>query len=562
MIKSNLTLMLLLTTIVGRANAQQVITYTFEGEVGLTFHGPDPILGFDQSGALTLVPNVWSSVSEGDPIRALFRMNSSSAAECWNSECDVSRVYEDTVLSTEFSIGSVFGTNILHSSLFVRNNEPYQSSQAPPSCTDSYLWGNSFDFGPGVFIVNLNNRQAGSCPNSTFDSFELPTSLDLDDFPQAGANNWGFTLMFGIQYEENVLGRITHVSIAITADDCADAVALPSTFATTLYDASFATTDGSDATGFCDYGPLGDDQNYNDIWFTYTPDVGGCTHITTRNLAGYDTRLTVYDSASCPDDPSNIIACTDNEDQPAMPPFEAGLDVSLVAGETYMIRLGTYDDATLAHGGAIKISPGPGADLHSSGANPGAHGCVAFDEFCNGDGGDQAGCTDCPCGNNSPAGTIGGCLNSSGRGARLVASGDPSVSLPIGSASDLRFGATAVTPNSLCVLNSGDALAPTNPSNACFGLDSGIVDSVFDGLRCTVSNTQSHDGRSSDLAGEVGTTPNPWGGEANPADGIVVAAGFGAGQTRFFQVIHRDSVAVNCMTGLSTSQAIRVTFAP
>ncbi len=39
-----------------------------------------------------------------------------------------------------------------------------------------------------------------------------------------------------------------------------------------------------------------------------------------------------------------------------------------------------------------------------------------FPVSCTGDGGDQMGCTDCPCNNNTPPGSIGGCRNSSGTG--------------------------------------------------------------------------------------------------------------------------------------------------
>ena len=185
-----------------------------------------------------------------------------------------------------------------------------------------------------------------------------------------------------------------------------------------------------------------------------------------------------------------------------------------------------------------------------------------FAGICNGDGGDQMGCTDCPCMNNAPAGTVGGCLNSSGTGSRLMVSGDPSVSLPMASVDDLRFSATNGPPNQLFILNSGDALAPADPMNPCFGLGSGAVGTVFDGLRCAIMGTLRNGGRGADANGEVGVTNNPWGGESNPPGGIAQFFGYTAGTTKYFQCIHRDSAAVNCMTGLNTTQAIEVTFSP
>lgn len=188
------------------------------------------------------------------------------------------------------------------------------------------------------------------------------------------------------------------------------------------------------------------------------------------------------------------------------------------------------------------------------------------DNLCNGDGGDGLGCTDCPCGNNIPpvtGGTIGGCLNSALTGSRLIASGDPSVSLPPSSTSDLRFALTSAPPNAFCLLNSGDALAPTSMTNPCFGLGTGAQASVLDGLRCAVTNTRRHGGRSADVNGEVGFTNAPWGGEGAPASGIAGAgSGYVAGQTRFFQIIHRDDPLAQCMRGLNTSQAVSVVFAP
>ncbi len=181
--------------------------------------------------------------------------------------------------------------------------------------------------------------------------------------------------------------------------------------------------------------------------------------------------------------------------------------------------------------------------------------------YCNGDGGDGLGCTNCPCGNNASPGTLGGCLNGALSSTRLIAAGDPAVNLSQGSIRDLRFSVTGAPPNVFCLLNSGDALAPMNPMNPCFGLDSGAQALLFDGLRCAVTNTRRHGGRPADLNGEVGVTNSPWGGEGGPPVGIAqMGAGYVAGQTRFFQVIHRDDPLAQCMRGLNTSQAVSVLF--
>lgn len=182
------------------------------------------------------------------------------------------------------------------------------------------------------------------------------------------------------------------------------------------------------------------------------------------------------------------------------------------------------------------------------GANP-----ELMDNLCNGDGGDQVGCTACPCMNDAAPGTVGGCLNSADSSTRLVASGSTSVSV-----ADLRFEVSGAPPFVNAVLLSGSALAPANSTNPCFGLSSGIQSSNFDGLRCVVQGILRHGVRLANDQGDVGVTTNGWG----TPHGFFGFAAFTAGATRHFQVIHRDDVENVCMTGLNTSQAVSVSFAP
>ena len=234
-------------------------------------------------------------------------------------------------------------------------------------------------------------------------------------------------------------------------------------------------------------------------------------------------------------------------------------DVELMGetGDTLVI-----DPAAHAHSGSyhVVITDACGLVLTSDNALVDV---ILGEDFCNGDGGDQMGCLNCPCTNNSAPGTIGGCLNSVGTSARIFAFGDTSVSLPPGVATDLRISLTGSPGSSFCVLLSGAAVAPQNMNNACFGMNTGVGSLFFDGLRCAVQNVRRHGGRSSDPSGNVGFTNNPWGGEAGPIPGIAHAGGsFVAGQVRYFQVIHRESSALSCMRGLNTSQALGLTFLP
>lgn len=180
-----------------------------------------------------------------------------------------------------------------------------------------------------------------------------------------------------------------------------------------------------------------------------------------------------------------------------------------------------------------------------------------FSHACSGDGGDQMGCTNCPCGNNSAPGTVGGCLNSALRSARLLPSGFASFQ-----SDSLHFNLSGAPSGAFCILNSGDVLAPANMANPCFGMNSGAQAAVFDGLRCAVVNTSRHGGRAADANGDIGLTNNGWGPPNGPMAGFAAQSGWVAGQTRHFQVINRDDPMASCGRGLNTSQSVTVTYAP
>ncbi len=185
-----------------------------------------------------------------------------------------------------------------------------------------------------------------------------------------------------------------------------------------------------------------------------------------------------------------------------------------------------------------------------------------LEPFCFGDGGDGMGCTDCPCSNNAPAGSGGGCRNSnaSSQGACLAASGAPDVSAP---ADTLRFEVTGANASTFGVLVSGSERLPSNPANPCVlqNPGSGVLSpAVLDGLRCVGAGALRHGSRASDTAGDIGVTNAGWGPPNQPLQGIGVTSGFVSGQTRHFQVFYRELATLSCMTGQNTTNGISVTF--
>ena len=183
-----------------------------------------------------------------------------------------------------------------------------------------------------------------------------------------------------------------------------------------------------------------------------------------------------------------------------------------------------------------------------------------FADLCNGDGGDQMGCTDCPCSNNNPAvGTVGGCINVAGTSARLFADGSESLSVPANSGFDLGFTLSGAPASALCILSSGAVNLPTNPANPCFGLDSGALSMTLDGLRCAATDLVRVGARVANASGNV-EPADQWGGSGAPTEGIGAQGPFAVGQVRYFQVIYRDGVTSGCGRGLNTTQSIRVAF--
>ena len=331
------------------------------------------------------------------------------------------------------------------------------------------------------------------------------------------------------------------------------------------YDTSVATTEsgiltiGNPCASAAPPAPATADGLHFDRWFLWTAPASGdfildtCSPTDTSGAAivNYDTKIAVYESTgNCLDvitGSPDFVIC--GEDGPATVCANFATEVTLnsaQAGQDYWIQVGGWSTVDL----------GPSVLTIACGgvcASP-------FNDRCNGDGGNQVGCTNCPCGNDAVQGTTGGCLNQSGASARLLATG--SSSLGVADPGDLRFEMTGGNPNTLAVLTSGDNLAPQNMSNPCFGLGTGVQSLVLDGLRCAVGNTQRHGGRPMDVNGDVGITNNAWGGANGPAPSIAAQGGFIAGQSRFFQVFYRADSTLGCLTGQNTTQAVSVTFQP
>jgi hypothetical protein len=178
---------------------------------------------------------------------------------------------------------------------------------------------------------------------------------------------------------------------------------------------------------------------------------------------------------------------------------------------------------------AIDIQNGTSQDVNNDGIPDECE--FSIKNFCDGTGTENGG-VDCPCGNNSPTAPS-GCVNSTGHGASLTASGTASVSndtvvltatgIPIGKAAYFLF-------------------AHTEISGVTFG----------DGIRC-VQNFQ----RIQKVAHSSGSDTFP----APNSPPISQQLGITAGELTFFQVIYRDSSGP-CQGGANATNGVAILWGP
>jgi len=161
-----------------------------------------------------------------------------------------------------------------------------------------------------------------------------------------------------------------------------------------------------------------------------------------------------------------------------------------------------------------------------------------FRTICLGDGVDAP----CPCGNVSGPGAREGCANSSGRGARLTASGMPRLS-----SDTVILALEGSTPNAPGVYFQGSVAVPTLP----FG----------DGLRCAGGALR----RLYSRMAQAGFSSAPSAGDLSlsarsAAAGDVIQAG----SSRVYQVLYRDVAATFCPSPLgslnNSSSAVVITW--
>jgi hypothetical protein len=144
-----------------------------------------------------------------------------------------------------------------------------------------------------------------------------------------------------------------------------------------------ATTDGPAQPGSpCDV--FGQNNVHNDIWFTYTATCNGTASFSTCSTATFDTRIAVYPGGQCPPAAASLIGC--NDDGVNCTGFTSFIQWNVIAGNTYLLRLGGYSPTDIGTGTVALIETCSGSDCTSTIPYPLNDPCViqviAEDAFC------------------------------------------------------------------------------------------------------------------------------------------------------------------------------------
>jgi hypothetical protein len=139
-------------------------------------------------------------------------------------------------------------------------------------------------------------------------------------------------------------------------DNCADASPI-SEGTNQMITTVDATTDGSDHAGAdnCESGGTTPAVTYNDVWYMYTSTITGQVEWSLCGSVDFDSKIYVYNgSANCPPTDTDILAC--NEDAGACANSSSLITFDVVAGESYLLRVGGYGDGAPGASGSGTFS--------------------------------------------------------------------------------------------------------------------------------------------------------------------------------------------------------------
>lgn len=237
-----------------------------------------------------------------------------------------------------------------------------QQSETPGVAWNLDVFFNNMSSSPGVASVQITQVESGTFNFTHGEWFTLRHEIDLDantlelfkddvsvftmnymgnlgaiNFYSIDANNRYF--IDDVEYE-------TIVEVVPPAnDDCGASINV--TPGNHDFTTIAATTDGPDQPG-SDCDAFSESNINQDVWYTYTASCDGNASVSTCNTADFDTRIAIYNAGTCPVGAEGLIACNDDGD--GCTGFTSIVEWAVASGETYLIRIGGYDDTESGSG--------------------------------------------------------------------------------------------------------------------------------------------------------------------------------------------------------------------
>ncbi|MDG2424486.1 MAG: proprotein convertase P-domain-containing protein [Phycisphaerales bacterium] len=193
-------------------------------------------------------------------------------------------------------------------------------------------------------LKNSSGQVIDSVPHNIAANADMVTFDPTNGY--IGADYFMYKVNDGTPSEESMVNMT--IGQIPNEDSCYDAFTLAN--GSWDYDTSDATTDGPSHEE-CEF----DGQTYNDIWFRYVACEDGDLIVSTCGTASYDTDLVVYDSDDC--DTLSVLGCNDDDD--SCEGYTSLVDVSVTKGQSYLIRVGGWNDGDQGTG-TILIDGPPG----------------------------------------------------------------------------------------------------------------------------------------------------------------------------------------------------------
>ena len=202
-----------------------------------------------------------------------------------------------------------------------------------------FLWRTGVEAGKTFIVEYMTSGQDWVVLNTVTSDGTVPGAFQqfTHVIPQNGRFNGG-RIRFRVDGTEAndtwYVDDITIIDGAPQNDECSGASELAA--GNTAFDTTTATDSAGGIPSSCTVD--GGIVMAKDIWYRYVPTCTGSALISTCGNANFDTRIAVYEGASCPTASTPLLAC--NDDGAGCASGTSRVNFSVNAGATYWVRVG------------------------------------------------------------------------------------------------------------------------------------------------------------------------------------------------------------------------------